>query len=813
MDTLLQDIRYAVRKLLRAPGFALVAVATLALAIGATTAVFSIVNGVLLQPLPFEDPSRIVSVSSMGKSGEPVYMSALDYIDYRDGSKSFESMAQYTGESVNLTGSGVQPMRLTEARVGARFFDVLGVRAQRGRFFTANEDSPEAPRVAVISDALWRGRFGADPGVLGRSIALDDVQYTVVGVAEPELRFPEQPDVWVPYVFQPYELGPNSRGGHSLWGIARVKPGASIAGASAELEGIARNLEAKFPESNTGFGAMAEPLRDQIVGDVRPALLAMLGAVGLVLLIACANVANLLLVRAAARESEMAVRTALGAGRGRIVRQLVTESVLLALAGAALGVVLASWAVSAVVALGPRGLPRLAEVAVDGRVLLFAAGVALLNGILFGLAPAIQAARSNTGQSLRDGPRGSSRGGAKRTRNALVVVEMALAVMLLIGAGLLMRSFIRLVNVNPGFRTEQLVTFNVTLPDAKYPFDRQRVAFTSELQSSLGELPGTKDVAVSFGRPMERMGIFTVFEVEGRPASSPDNRSTSVMQPVSPEYFSALGIPLVRGRLYTALDNRRGAPAVVVINRELARRYFATENPIGKRITLGMSHDTAGPNTPVEAGGEIVGIVGDVKQFGLDSDVRPMVYLPFAHVPLNHVSVLVRSSADPRLLESEIRSRVRALDPDLPIFDLGTMKQMVSDSVSQPRFYLLLLGAFAGVALLLAALGVYGVISYAVSQRTRELGIRIALGASEERVVRLVLSSGVSLALGGVVAGVLASLYATRLLRTLLFGVPSTDPVTFGAVALLLILVGALAAFIPARRAASVNPVIAMRAE
>ena len=813
MDTLLQDIRYAARKLLRAPGFALVAVATLALAIGATTAVFSIVNGVLLQPLPFPDPSRVVSVSSTNDGGKPVYISALDYIDYRDGSGSFESMAQYSRGDVNLTGAGVQPLRLSAARVGASFFSVLGVRPQVGRFFAAGDDSPESPSVAVLSDALWRGRFGADPRIVGKNVSLDDKQYTVVGVAAPGLRFPQQPDVWIPYVFQPYELEPDARGGHSLWAIARVKPGISIATASAELAGIARNLEARFPESNTGFGALAVPLRDQMVGDVRPALLAMLGAVGLVLLIACANVANLLLVRAAARESEMAVRTALGAGRGRIVRQLVTESVLLAVAGATLGVVLASWAVSAVVAFGPRGLPRLDEVSVDGRVLLFATGIGLLTGVLFGLAPAIQAARSNTGQSLRDGPRGSSRGGAQRTRNALVIVEMAMAVVLLIGAGLLMRSFIRLVNVNPGFRTEQLVTFNVTLPDAKYPFDRQRLAFTSELQSRLGELPGTKDVAVSFGRPMERMGIFTGFEVEGRPESTPNNRRVTGLQPVSPEYFSALGIPLVRGRIYTTSDNRRDAPPVVLINRELARRYFATEDPIGKRITLGMNHDTAGPGTPVAAGGEIVGIVGDVKQFGLDSDVRPMVYVPFGHAPLNYVSVLLRSSADAKLVESEIRMRLRELDPDLPIFGLATMEQVVSESVSQPRFYLFLLGAFAGVALLLAALGVYGVISYAVSQRTRELGIRIALGATERRVMRLVVSSGFWLAVVGVGTGLVASLYLTRLIRTLLFDVPSTDPLTFVAVAVLLITVAAFAALIPARRAASVNPVIAMRAE
>lgn len=813
MDTLLQDIRYALRKLLRAPGFALVAVATLALAIGATTAVFSIVNGVLLEPLPFRDPSRLVSVSSVDRGGKSVYMSPLDYIDYRDGSRSFESMAHYSDASVNLTGSGVQPLRLSEARVGAEFFKVLGVRPQLGRFFAANEDAGDAPRVAVISDALWRSRFGADPGVVGRSVSLDDVQYTVVGVAEAGLRFPSRPDVWVPYAFQNYELDPESRGAHSLSGIARVKPGVPVASASAELAGIAKRLEAKFPDSNTGFGAGAIPLRDHLVGDVRPALLAMLGAVGLVLLIACANVANLLLVRAAAREPEIAVRTALGAGSGRIVRQLVTESVLLAVAGAALGVVLASWTVSAVVAFGPRGLPRLDEVSVDGRVLAFAAVTALLTGVLFGLVPAVQVARGNTGQTLRDGPRGSSRGGAQRTRNALVIAEMALAVVLLVGAGLLIRSFIRLVSVNPGFRTEQLVTFDLTLPEAKYPFDRQRLAFTTELKDRLRELPGAREVAVSFGRPLRQMGIITLFEVEGRPASTPDNRSISAVLPASAEYFGALGIPLVRGRLYTTTDDRRDAPPVVLISQELDRRYFAAEDPIGKRITLGMSHDSAGPGTQVIAGGEIVGIVGDVKQSGLDDDARAMVYIPFAHAPFDHVSVLVRSSADPRLVESAIRSRVRELDPDLPIFGLATMKQVVSDSVSQPRFYLYLLTAFAGVALLLAALGVYGVTSYAVSQRTRELGIRIALGATERRVVRLVVSSGFFLALAGVLTGLVAAFFFTRLLRTLLFGIPSTDPLTFAAVALLLIVAATLAALVPARRAASVNPVIAMRAE
>ena len=813
MDTLLHDLRYAARKLLRTPGFTFVAVTTLALAIGATTAIFSIVYGVLLKPLPFKDPAQLVLVASTHDDGKPQSMSALDFIDYRDKSRSFVGMAGMSQGNVNLTGTGVEPQRLFEARVGARFFELLGVQARLGRTFTPDEDAEGTPKVVVLSDALWRGRFGADPRIVGQHISLDGTSYTVIGVAPPKFTYPDRPDIWVPLVFPSWALDPSNRGAHWLLAIGRVKAGVPIEHAREEISAIATRLTEQYPKSNAKFGGTIQPLQERIVGNVRPALYAMLGAVGFVLLIACANVANLLLVRAAARESEIAVRSALGAGQRRIVRQLVTESVLLAVVGAGLGVILATWTVQAVVTFGPAGLPRLDDVTVDGRVLLFTAAVALVTGVLFGLVPALHAARANVSGMLREGARGSSAGGARRTRGVLVVTEMALAVVLLAGAGLLLRSFIRLTHVDPGFRTDHVVSFNVTIPDTRYLYDRQKNAFVAQLTAELQRLPGTDDVGVAFVRPFENYMMRTSFQIAGRPAPDPGNEPSSQINPASPAYFRALGIPLVRGRLYTTAEDRPDAPQVVVVNQELVRRYFPNENPIGQHITLGISHDTAQTGTQITSGGEIIGVVADVKQRDLAGEIYPMTYVPLTTLPTNDLAVVVRTTADPKLIESGVRAAVRTVDPTLPLYQLGTMEQVVRDSVSQPRFYLLLLGAFAGIALLLAALGIYGVISYTVSQRTRELGIRIALGASRERVVRLVLGQGLWLTLSGVAIGLAAAFWLTRLIASLLFGVGAVDPITFAGVSVLLVGVAALASWLPARRAARVDPVIAMRAE
>ncbi|MFL5578252.1 MAG: ABC transporter permease [Gemmatimonadaceae bacterium] len=813
MDILLQDVRYSARKLARAPGFTLVAVLTLALAIGATTAVFSVVNGVLLKPLPFADPERLVRVGTTTADGRMTSMSPLDFIDYRDQSRAFVGMASVDVGDMNLTGAGSRPQRVNAARVGARFFELLGVGAQLGRVFAPGDDAQGAPPLAVLSDALWKGRFGSDAGVVGRVVSLDGRPYTVIGVAPPTLTYPQRPDVWIPKIWETWELDPRNRGSHSLSGIARLGPGTTVERGRREIATIASRLARQYPESNTGFIGMVQPLQEQIVGKVRPALLAMLGAVAFVLLIACANVANLLLVRAAARESEIAVRTALGAGRGRLVRQLVTESVLLALAGAVLGALLASWAVDAVVAFGPRRLPRLDEVAVDGHVLLFAAAIAVATGIAFGLVPALQAARPDIGQVLNASVRGTSRGGAQRTRSALVMSEMALAVVLLVGAGLLIRSFTRLIRVDPGFRTENVVTFSVTLPDAKYPFDRDKRALLGALVERLRALPGTQAVGVVFNRPMGRRVIRTVFDVAGRAPNPPEKRTPTGVQPASPDYFRALNIPLVRGRLYTPADDRPDAPPVVVVSEEFVRRYFPGEDPIGKRITLGVTHDTAQTGTEVTAQGEIVGIVGDVRETDLAEPAYPTTYLPYNTLPLGDVAVLVRSTAGAELVEGAARTVLRELDADLPIYDMRRLTEVIAESVSQPRFYTLLLAGFAAIALVLAAVGIYGVISYAVTLRTRELGIRVALGASSGQVVRMVLGQGFALTLAGVAVGLGAAFLLTRVIASLLFGVGALDPLTYGAVAGVLLGVAALASYVPARRAARVDPLLAMRAE
>jgi putative ABC transport system permease protein len=816
MDILLQDIRYAARKLLRTPSFTIIAVTTLALAIGATTAVFSIVNGVLLKPLPFRDPGGVVLLASTGKDGKVAHLSPPDFISYRDETHSFSAIAAIqTGTSANLSIAGSDPTRLAEADVGASFFDVLGVPMQLGRGFFKGEDQGAAPKVVVLSDKLWRAQFAADPQIVGRSISLNGESFTVVGVAPPSLTYPAKPDLWTPFVIEPWMVDPENRGAHFILAVARVRPGLTADAANRDMVTVGDRLRATYPKSNANFGGTARPFQTYLTGDVRGALLTMFGAVTFVLLIACANVANLLLVRAAGRETEIAVRTALGAGRGRIVRQLVTESVMLSVAGAMIGGALAAWAVDAIVAFGPKGLPRLADITVDARVLVFSVVIAVVTGLAFGLVPALHAARSELGQMLKEGIRGASgRRATQRTRSALVVSEMALAVVLLVGAGLLIKSFVKLLQVDPGFRPEHVVSFDVTTPSSKYPRDREIRRFASDLREGLTSIPGTQSVAVAYGRPMQRAGMLrTSFDVEGRAPAPVGSRTLADVRAVSSTFFSTMGMHVVRGRAFTKAEEDFGVPPVVVVTQSFVTKYFPTEDPIGKRIVVGISHDTAGKNSEVKTQGQIVGVINDVHNESLDQDPYPAVYVGWGTLPFNDIAFLVRSSADLQAVSAAIRERVHAVDAEMPIYDLATMQDALSESVSQPRFYMMLLTAFATLALLLAALGIYGVISYTVSQRTRELGIRIALGATRERVVRLVLGQGLALTFGGVGVGLVGAYWLVHLLAALLYGVSATDATTFGAVAVVLLGVAALASYLPARRAAQVDPVIAMRAD
>jgi predicted permease len=805
LDELAQDVRYALRQLRRSPGFALVAVLTLALGIGANTAIFSVVNGVLLRPLPFREPDRLVRVFSLDE-GKRAAVSPLDFADWRDQARSFEGLAAVNALTLNLTGGG-EPERLEGASVSAALFSVLGVRPIAGRTFAPSEDAPGAPRLVLLGEPLWRRRFGADPGLVGRTVLLDGEVYTVVGIVPAASAYPAGAEVWTPLDLSQEA---RSRGARYLRVIGRLAPGTAASAAGAEMAAIARRLEEQDPDHNTGFGAAVVPLHQQIVGEVRTPLLVLLGAVGFVLLIACANVANLLLARAIGREGELAVRAALGAGRGRIVRQLLTESLLLALLGSAAGVALAAAAMRAFVAAVPDDLPRVAEVGIDGTVLLATAGAALATGLLFGLAPALQASTPILVGTLKQGGRGASgHAGRRRASDALVVAEVALAVVLLAGAGLLTRSFTRLLEVDPGFRPERVTTFTVTLPPAKYGKDAQLQAFAAALVERLARLPGAQSAAVVSGLPLSDAGFSLSFTVDGRPAPDPGAEPSAQVRVATPAYFATMGIPLVRGRAFTERD-RDGSPQVVVINREAARRFFPGEDPLGRRVQLGWTRDS------VRMGGEIVGVVGDVRQFGLDAAPVPEIYAPYDQFPLDELSAVVRSTADEQdqaAVLAAVWGAVGELDRDLPVYALRTLEELVSESVARPRFYMLLLGAFAAVALLLSAVGIYGVMSYAVRQRTREIGIRVALGATGGRVLRMVLGQGLTLALAGAILGLLAALWVTRLMASLLYGVSPTDPPALAAGAVVLVAVAALACYLPARRAARADPLTAIRAD
>ena len=813
MDTLIRDVRYSARKLMRTPGFTAIVIGTLSLAIGATTAVFSIVEGVLLAPLPLRDAGRVVSVSSVGRDGKRMLMSYQDFMDYRAQSHLVPVMSASDIGTHNLTGTGVEPQRLSGARVNASFFNVLGVAPILGRTFLPGEDAKNAARTAVLSEGLWRSRFGADPHILGREIAIDGRAHRVIGVVA-QLDIPRATDIWLPLIPESGEDDPSNRGGHYLRGVGRLAPDASVERAAAELAQIANALSRQYPQSNANFSATVIPLHEAVVGQVRPALLVMLCCVGFVLLIACANVANLLLVRASTRETEIAVRTALGAGKRGLVRQLVTESLLLSVGGTVVGTAIAAWAVDAVKVFGPRGVPRLADVAINAPVLGFSIALAAVTGLLFGLAPALHAAKTNVGQMLKESTRGSSgRRGARRVRAALVISEMALAVILLIGAGLLARSFVALTHVKPGYNPENVVTMDVSLPNTKYPWDQETITFVNRVLARVHALPNVQSAAFAFGRPLSEYGNKVSFERNDRPPNPPGKRTAADVRVVTPEFFSTLGIPATEGRPIQESD-LPNAPQVVVVSQALARQFYPNEDPIGKSITLGWGRQrSANKADTATAGGKIVGVVADVRAFGASEAPPSTIYLPLFQVPISDLSLLVRSTAPAPLIINGARTAIKEADADLPVFDVATMTEVVAESVAQPRFYAILLGSFAGIALIIAALGIYGVISYAVSQRTRELGIRIALGAQRERVLRLVIQQGLTLTLLGIAIGVIGAYALTRLISTLLYGVAPADPLTFALVSAVFVAVALVASYVPARRAAMVDPIIAMRAE
>jgi putative ABC transport system permease protein len=803
-----QDLRFGGRQLLKSPGFTLVAVLTLALGIGATTAIFSVVYGVVLRSLPWKEPERLVRPMFISPEGERHgAFSAPNFMDVRAQSKTLSGLAGVSGGTLNLSGGGAEPERLPAAWVTANYFDVIGIRPLAGRTFAPDEDRPGAPRVAVISEEFWGRRFGRDTGVIGRVVTLNGQPHTVVGVLARGSQLPAGSDAWVPLVFSENDL----KGRGSVWfaGIGRLAPGVTREKAQAELDVIARRLAEQYPDANAGYmkGMALESLQENMIGETRKPLLILLGAVGFVLLIACVNVANLLLVRAAAREGEIVIRSALGAGRTRIVRQLLTESLVLALVGGAAGVALAWWATKALVKLAPRGIPRLEEIGLDGTTLLFAFGISLFTGVLFGLAPALQTSRTDLSGVIREGTRGSKGRGATRARGALVVAEMALAVILLAGAGLLIRSFARLQKVDPGFNPKGVVTFNLELPASKYSDDAKLRTFMAGLMERMEQLPGVASAgATVYGMPLDDQVNVLTFSVAGRPPAPPGKEESMRIANATPDYFKTLGIPILRGRGFTPQD-RDGAPQVVVITQEAARRYFPNEDPLGKRIDLGW---TAGG---VTRGGDVVGIAADFKQETLSQGSEPQLYLPYDQAPLESLSVVLRSTRDPQLVASAAKAKLRELDPDLPIYGLQSMEEAVSKSTAQSRFYMLLLGGFAVVSLILAAIGIYGVIAFAVRQRTQEIGIRIALGATSQRVTRMVVGQGMALAGAGALVGLLGAAFATRGMQSLLFEVKTSDPTIYVGVALVLVLVAAVASYLPARRAALTDPQLALRGE
>ncbi|HXN74656.1 MAG TPA: ABC transporter permease [Candidatus Acidoferrales bacterium] len=808
MGTLLQDLRYGARMLRKSPGFTIVAVLTLALGIGANTAIFSVVNGVLLRPLPFRDPSRLVLIAE--KSPFPVISTSYqNYQDWRDQSHSFESMEATRASSITLTGAG-EPERLNVRMATAGLFPMLGINAQLGRTFLPEEDRAGGAPVALLSYGLWQRRFGGSQDIIGKTVNLDLQPYTVVGILPSGFQILQPADVFLPFMPWAKTL-PDDRNWHpGIIPLARLKQGISKEQARGEMIGITKRLEQQYPDYNTGTSADVVGLQDQIVQNSRPALLLLLGAVSFVLLIACANVANLLLARAASRGREVAIRTAMGAGRGRVIRQLLTESVLLSLMGGLLGVLIAWVALGLLLKIAAGSVPQGAPIGLDPWVLAFTAIVSLITGLLFGIVPALRTAKLDLREALNEGSRGSTAGpGQHLLRGVLVAMEIALAMLLLVGSGLLLRSFSRLQEVPPGFQPDHLLVADIPLSPTAYAKPQDRYQFFDRLVERAKALPGVRSAAAASFLPVSGGGSIIHFNITGHPPKSPHEFVAAGYRTITPNYLETLGVPLLQGRFFDRGDNDK-SPAVVIINATMARTFFPNENPLGKRLQLGALPDQEVPTM------EIVGVVGDVRS-GLDTDPQAEMYLPYRQadllLPVFQLSVVMRTAGDPTLQTTALRSALAEIDPNQPLVKVRTMEENMATTVAQPRFRAWLIGILAMLALVLAAVGVYGVMSYTVTQRTSEIGIRVTLGAQPQDVFRLVVGEGLRLAFFGVAVGLIAALALTRLLHSFLFGISAYDPLTFIGVSVLLTLVAIVASYIPARRATRVDPMIALRYE
>jgi putative ABC transport system permease protein len=812
MSTLTQDLRYALRTFSNSPGSTAVAIAVLSLGIGANAAIFSVTNAVLLRALPYKDPNRVVFVweNNVSKAVGLWRLSSADYREFQTQNQAFSQMGAMRTQSSVLT-VGELPEQIETAAISPSVFEILGMKPALGRSFSTDEDQPDKNGVVVLSAGLWQRRFGRDPQILGKKLSLDGGSYTIVGVAASQFQLPGiESELWIPYTPDPKDFLPDNRGVHLLQVIGRLKPGISRERAQNEMRIVADRLAREYPNTNAGFSVDLVPLREQIIGDIRPTLWVLVAAVVAVLLIACVNVAHLLLARAGAREKEIAVRTALGASSSRLVRQLLTESVLLAVIAGCFGLLLAYWGTWILAKVAPASLPQLEDISIDWRVLTITLGVSVITGLAFGLVPALASARSNLNLVLRSGGRGGTGPrGRSRMRDVLLVCEVGSSAALLISAGLLIRSLIHLQEVNPGFRPDHVLTMQLSLPQARYP-GLQVGLFYEKLLHRVAALPGVQASGVCRFLPLSGKDIGLNFQIEGQPRLSDADQPRAYYRTASGGYFTALGIPLIRGRLFDSRDNQQ-TPKVVIINETTARRYWPNDDPIGKRILSGLDNNQWST---------IIGVVGDVKHTGLDASTDPETYYQYLQIPPEAMnlaegtaSLAIRTSGDPESITNSVRQELRTLDPSLPVYNVRAMQDVVEGSVAQSRFRTLLVSTFAGLALVLATLGLYGVVAYSVSQRTTELGIRVALGAEPGSILRLVIFRAAALAAIGLVAGVAVALAGSRILSQFLFGVSATDPITLGAACLVILLVTLAASLVPALKAAKIDPAIALRAE